>query len=105
VRLDLVTTEPDPPNDLEATAREIAQLKEALATRTVIGQALGILMERFDISGDQAFTYLARASQVRNQKLREIAGHLVRSRRMPELPHRADLDPDSCEGDTEPPTA
>lgn len=79
-----MTKTPDPPHDLEAAAREITKLKEALITRTVIGQAQGILMERFAMSADDAFTFLARASQLRNQKVRDLAANLVRTRRLPE---------------------
>ena len=42
----------------------------------MIGQAKGILMERYRISGDAAFATLARASQATNVKLAEVARHL-----------------------------
>jgi AmiR/NasT family two-component response regulator len=43
----------------------------------VIEQAKGILVERFKITEEMAFTMLARASQTRNIKLREVASELV----------------------------
>ena len=63
-----------------ATARQIEQLQFAVDSRTVIGQAQGILMERFSIDPGQAFAVLARVSQGRNVKLRQIAEELVQTR-------------------------
>ncbi len=60
-------------------AQEISQLNQALDTRDLIGQAKGILMERFKISSTQAFQVLTRASSEGNIKLREVADHLARS--------------------------
>ena len=54
------------------------QLKEALASRDIIGQAKGILMERENITADQAFDMLRRASQRSNVKLRDLAEQLAR---------------------------
>lgn len=50
-----------------------SQWKQALDSRDVIGQAKGILMERFLIPADSAFDMLVEASQTRNRKLRDIA--------------------------------
>ena len=60
-------------------AQEIGQLTHALDTRDLIGQAKGILMERFKISSQQAFQILVRASSESNIKLRDVADHLARS--------------------------
>jgi GAF domain-containing protein len=60
----------------EAERRE-ENLHAALASREIIGQAQGILMERERVSADQAFDILRRASQHLNQKLREVAQTLV----------------------------
>ena len=60
-----------------AAELEVAQLREALQTRDVIGQAKGILMERRGISADEAFDTLRRASQSLNVKLRQVAETLV----------------------------
>jgi AmiR/NasT family two-component response regulator len=48
-------------------------LRDALDRRDVIGQAKGILMERYKIDGSQAFDLLVFASQQTHQKLRDIA--------------------------------
>ncbi|MBV8997096.1 MAG: ANTAR domain-containing protein [Pseudonocardiales bacterium] len=53
------------------------QLHEALASRDVIGQAKGILMERLRITPEDAFDTLRRTSQRLNLKLREIAQQLA----------------------------
>jgi ANTAR domain/GAF domain len=56
---------------------EAAQLRQALQSRDVIGQAKGILMERRGISADDAFDVLRRASQSLNIKLATVAQTLV----------------------------
>lgn len=55
------------------------QLHEALSSRDVIGQAKGILMERLQITPEDAFDTLRRSSQRLNLKLREIAERLAES--------------------------
>ncbi|WP_432547852.1 GAF and ANTAR domain-containing protein [Kineococcus sp. SYSU DK004] len=60
-----------------ADAQKLEHLHRALTHRDVIGQAKGILMERFKVSADQAFALLARVSQDRNQKLHTVAEELV----------------------------
>lgn len=60
-------------------AQEISQLNQALDTRDLIGQAKGILMERFKVGSQQAFQILTRASSESNTKLREVADHLTSS--------------------------
>jgi GAF domain-containing protein len=62
-----------------AQARKLNHLGAALASRDLIGQAKGVLMERYKITADQAFALLARASQDTNIKLREVAEHLTRT--------------------------
>jgi hypothetical protein len=57
--------------------RRADNLNQALATRELIGQAQGILMERERITSDQAFDILRRASQHLNIRLREVAQDLV----------------------------
>jgi hypothetical protein len=59
---------------------EASQLREALNSRDVIGQAKGILMERRGISADEAFDTLRRASQALNVKLAQVAETLVERR-------------------------
>ena len=57
--------------------RQSENLRHALVTRELVGQAQGILMEREHITADQAFGILRRASQNLNVKLREVAQDLV----------------------------
>lgn len=52
-------------------------LTHALATRTVIGQAVGLTMARFEITSERAFQFLVRASSTSNIKLRDIAEEVV----------------------------
>jgi hypothetical protein len=58
--------------ELEAT-----QLRRALATRDVIGQAKGILMNRRGMTAEEAFDLLRRTSQDLNIKLAELAQTLA----------------------------
>jgi len=57
--------------------RQAENLRHALGTREVVGQAQGILMERERITAEQAFDILRRASQHLNVKLREVAQDLI----------------------------
>lgn len=63
-----------------AAELELAQLRQALDSRDVIGQAKGILMERRRISADEAFDVLRAASQSLNVKLTQVAATLVERR-------------------------
>ena len=63
-----------------AYAREITQLREALTTRQLIGQAVGMVMERFDLDEARAFSFLTRLSQDNNVKLRVVAERLLADR-------------------------
>lgn len=58
--------------------RRDEELHDALTTRKTIGQALGIVMERYEVDEDQAFGYLRRVSSTTNVKLRDVAAELVR---------------------------
>lgn len=60
-----------------AAARTQAGLLTALDSREMIGAAKGILIERYKITGVQAFGLLVASSQAVNRKLRDVAGHLV----------------------------
>jgi GAF domain-containing protein len=66
-----------------AATRTEANLWQAIDARKLIGQAQGILMERFDLDADQAFAVLRRYSQDHNVKLREVAQRLIETRRLP----------------------
>lgn len=67
---------------LSALQRE-ANLRRALASREVIGQAIGILMERHRLTASQAFDVMVHASQQTNVKLRTIAEELTRTGSLP----------------------
>ncbi|MDN5861753.1 MAG: ANTAR domain-containing protein [Pseudonocardia sp.] len=61
------------------TSRERANLRTAVDSRDVIGQAKGILMERHKIDARRAFAMLVAFSQDHNVKLRELAERLTRT--------------------------
>jgi AmiR/NasT family two-component response regulator len=56
---------------------EIEHLRRALASRDVIGQAKGILMERFKVTADEAFALLVQASQHQNIRVAELSAMLA----------------------------
>lgn len=60
-------------------SRTQKQLREALLSRDTIGQAKGILMERFKVTDEEAFMLLTRSSSLSNRKLRDIADELTRT--------------------------
>ena len=66
-------------------AQEAEQLVSALDSRTVIGQATGILMERLSIDASVSFAVLARLSQESNTKLHDLAVTIVSTREVPTL--------------------
>ena len=59
--------------------RSVEGMRDALRTRKVIGQAIGIVMERYSLNEDRAFQFLVRLSQSGNVKLRTVADDLVSS--------------------------
>ena len=64
---------------LASDAALIEQLRSSLMSRTVIDQALGIIMAREHCPQARAFAILRSASQNSNVKLRDIAGAVVTS--------------------------
>jgi len=60
-----------------AAARTETGLLTAMDSREMIGQAKGILMERYKITAVEAFGLLVASSQAVNRKLRDVAEHLV----------------------------
>lgn len=54
-----------------------SQLQQALSSRTVIDQALGILMAEQRCDAEQAFALLRMRSQSSQRKLREVAADLI----------------------------
>ncbi|WUL71911.1 GAF and ANTAR domain-containing protein [Amycolatopsis sp. NBC_00345] len=65
---------------------QTAQLRQAIDSRDVIGQAKGILMQRRGVTADEAFDILRRTSQDLNVKLAELAGTLARRHTEIDLP-------------------
>jgi transcriptional regulator with GAF, ATPase, and Fis domain len=68
-----------------AGAQKHDQMVAGLATRDLIGQAKGILMERYKIDAQKAFSLLVRASQHRNLKLRDLAAELTDTGRIADV--------------------
>jgi GAF domain-containing protein len=66
-----------------AAAQQQENLWQAVDARKLIGQAQGMLMERFGLDTDQAFAVLLRYSQDRNLKLRTVAEQLIVDRDLP----------------------
>jgi GAF domain-containing protein len=66
-----------------AGAEQQENLTRAVRSRDLIGQAKGILMERYKLTADQAFQLLARTSQATNRKLTDIADELAATGVMP----------------------
>ena len=62
-----------------AGAQAEQQMQRAVNSRDLIGQAKGILMERYKISSHEAFRLLVVASQTTNIKLFEVAEYLTRT--------------------------
>ena len=58
-------------------ARTVQQFDTAVGSRTVIGQAVGIIMERYDMRQERAFAFLVRTSQTSNVRLRLVAQEVV----------------------------
>lgn len=56
---------------------EVAQMREALATRAGIEQAKGIIMLQRRCSADEAFAVLRNLSSTSNRKLRDVAREIV----------------------------
>lgn len=61
--------------------RREEQFRSALASRDVIGQAKGMIMERFNVDAVRAFELLQRLSQETNTKLVDLAQRLIETDR------------------------
>ena len=66
-----------------ADAQKLHQFKDAVATRDLIGQAKGILMERYGITAGQAFIMLVQVSTKTNAKLLVVAEELATTGSLP----------------------
>ena len=69
-----------------ADAQKQDQLAESVDARDLIGQAKGILMERYKIDALKAFALLVRTSQHTNLKLRDVAAELALTGRFAPIP-------------------
>ncbi|MBM9467895.1 GAF and ANTAR domain-containing protein [Nakamurella leprariae] len=65
-------------------AQQQHHLEVALANRDLIGQAKGVLMERYRITADRAFALLVRASQDGNLKMAEVARRVTETGALPD---------------------
>jgi len=68
-----------------ASAHNEEGLQVAIDARKLIGQAQGIIMERYDLDSARAFDFLRRQSQHNNIKLRDVASWVVEHRTSPEI--------------------
>jgi AmiR/NasT family two-component response regulator len=59
------------------SARRDEQFKNALASRDTIGQAKGMIMERYGVDAVQAFELLRKLSQDSNVPLIKVATQIV----------------------------
>lgn len=66
-----------------AKLRSERDLWRAIDSRHLIGQAQGMLMERFKLSSEKSFAVLRRYSQQHNMKLHDVAGSLIKTGRLP----------------------
>ncbi len=69
-------------------ARTREQLESSLESRAIIGQAQGVIMERFHVDAREAFDMLKRVSQQANLRLREFADETVCTRDHPDISTR-----------------
>lgn len=65
------------PTDLAEAIKVIEELRQAVDSHQRIGVAVGILMERYGLDEEVAFSYLVRTSSLANVKLRVIAADIV----------------------------
>ena len=68
---------------LAATLQE-DHFRHALETRRMIGEATGMVRERFGLTSDQAFGVLRRMSSTHNMKLHRVAAQLVETGQLPD---------------------
>jgi GAF domain-containing protein len=67
-----------------AGAQQEEHLRVALASRDLIGQAKGILMNQFKLTANQAFHVLVRTSSHTNRKLSDVAEELCTTGALPQ---------------------
>lgn len=81
-----------------ASARDLENVWHAVDSRKLIGQAQGMLMERYRLDPERAMAVLLRYSQNSNLKLRVVAERLVATSRLPDLPSEAARDAEGAAG-------
>jgi AmiR/NasT family two-component response regulator len=64
--------------EIAALEQEVDGLKVALGSRTIIGKAMGVIMEREGVNETEAFETLKIMSQHTNVKLRDVAVRIAR---------------------------
>jgi ANTAR domain/GAF domain len=57
--------------------KSVRTISATVTSRQIIGQAVGIVMERYQLDDERAFRFLVRTSQQSNVKLREVAAQIV----------------------------
>ena len=73
-------------NDLIRTENE--QLRMALASRIVIEQAKGVLVERIDLPPEDVFQLLRMAARRARRNLHEVAEEILKTRTTPDYIER-----------------
>ncbi|HEY0238546.1 MAG TPA: GAF and ANTAR domain-containing protein [Friedmanniella sp.] len=68
-----------------AWARLLDDRRRSLAVQAEVGQAQGIVMERFGMSADQATSYLDQLSRATRVALVHLAEHIIETREVPVL--------------------
>jgi len=64
-------------DQLRRAETKIANLELALTSSRTIAIALGIVIERYSVSEDDAFDVLVRISQQQHRKVRDVASDLI----------------------------
>ncbi len=68
--------------EFELLRKEVDSLKEALETRKRVERAKGILMERLNLTEEEAFRRMQRRSQNENKKMGEVAEAIIMASKM-----------------------
>jgi GAF domain-containing protein len=71
-----------------ASTRQVENMQIAIDNRDLIGQAKGILMERYKIRAGQAFDLIVASSRATHKKVRVVADQLVATGELPLPPRR-----------------
>jgi hypothetical protein len=61
-------------------------LDGALRSREQIGQAIGIVMQRYGLTHDPALAFMVRTSQTKNIKMRDLAAEIIAETLSPDPP-------------------